>query len=296
MRPPVIRFVILGHKLRDSFTWNRNETCLNPAEFAKILCDDLELPPTHFVQAITQSIENQLEDHPKEELFEGSTDQRVIIKLNIHVGNISLNDQVHIFWSFSNFFRQVLLVEIFFWFFEKFFFSNYFLVFWEIFFFKLFSGFLRNFFFKFFSGFLRNFFFKLFSGFLRNFFSNVFLFFFGGYFCLFQTFSVFLRIFLQTFFCFLADIFFLIKHFLFFTNIFLFWGIFDTWFHYFLDWVGYVRVPKYSWVFRFRALPRFGIGRRVCYRDRVFYQRATFLAPKNILIYWSTIAHHQTGT
>jgi len=90
---------IEGHKLRDSFTWNRNETCLNPADFAKILCDDLELPPAHFVQAITQAIETQLEDHPKEQIIEGSTDQRVVIKLNIHVGNISLNDQIE--WDMS---------------------------------------------------------------------------------------------------------------------------------------------------------------------------------------------------
>ena len=55
----------LGHKLRDSFTWNKNETCLTPSEFAKILCDDLELPGHHFIVPITQSIESQLEDHPK---------------------------------------------------------------------------------------------------------------------------------------------------------------------------------------------------------------------------------------
>ena len=51
---------LIGHKLRDSFTWNRNEQCLSPAEFARILCDDLELPPNHFVAPITESIESQL--------------------------------------------------------------------------------------------------------------------------------------------------------------------------------------------------------------------------------------------
>jgi len=90
---------IEGHKLRDSFTWNKNESCLTPAEFAKILCDDLELPGHHFIVPITQSIESQLEDHPKTQVIEGSADQRVTLKLNIHVGNISLNDQIE--WDLS---------------------------------------------------------------------------------------------------------------------------------------------------------------------------------------------------
>lgn len=90
---------IEGHKLRDSFTWNRNETCLTPHEFGKILCDDLELPGHHFIAPIAQSIESQLDDHPKTQVIEGSTDQRVTLKLNIHVGNVSLNDQVE--WDLS---------------------------------------------------------------------------------------------------------------------------------------------------------------------------------------------------
>jgi len=90
---------IEGHKLRDSFTWNKNESCLTPSEFAKILCDDLELPGHHFIVPITQSIESQLEDHPKTQVIEGSADQRVTLKLNIHVGNISLNDQIE--WDLS---------------------------------------------------------------------------------------------------------------------------------------------------------------------------------------------------
>ena len=56
---------IEGHKLRDSFTWNRNEKNLSVNDFAKLLCDDLELPNQPFVAAITQSITTQLAEHPR---------------------------------------------------------------------------------------------------------------------------------------------------------------------------------------------------------------------------------------
>ena len=56
---------IEGHKLRDSFTWNRNEKNLRVEDFAKLLCDDLELPNTPFASAIAQSINTQLAEHPR---------------------------------------------------------------------------------------------------------------------------------------------------------------------------------------------------------------------------------------
>jgi len=90
---------IEGHKLRDSFTWNRNEKNLRVEDFAKLLCDDLELPNTPFASAIAQSINTQLAEHPREAIMEGSSDQRVNIKLNIHVSNISLVDQIE--WDMS---------------------------------------------------------------------------------------------------------------------------------------------------------------------------------------------------
>merc|ERR1711892_295892 len=90
---------IEGHKLRDSFTWNRNEKHLSINDFARLLCDDLELPNQPFVAAITNSITTQLAEHPREAIMEGSSDQRVNIKLNIHVSNISLVDQIE--WDMS---------------------------------------------------------------------------------------------------------------------------------------------------------------------------------------------------
>uniref|UniRef100_A0A131Z0B0 SWI/SNF-related matrix-associated actin-dependent regulator of chromatin subfamily B member 1 n=1 Tax=Rhipicephalus appendiculatus TaxID=34631 RepID=A0A131Z0B0_RHIAP len=90
---------IEGHKLRDTFTWNKNETQITPEQFAEILCDDLDLPPLSFVPAISQSIRQQIDAFPTDNLLDDQTDQRVIIKLNIHVGNISLVDQFE--WDMS---------------------------------------------------------------------------------------------------------------------------------------------------------------------------------------------------
>lgn len=69
---------------------------ITPEQFAEVLCDDLDLNPLTFVPAIAQSIKQQLEAFPHESagIMEESCDQRVIIKLNIHVGNTSLVDQV----------------------------------------------------------------------------------------------------------------------------------------------------------------------------------------------------------
>lgn len=90
---------IEGQKLRDTFTWNKNETLITPEQFAEILCDDLDLPPLAFVPAIAQSIRQQIEAFPTDNLLEEQTDQRVILKLNVHVGNISLVDQFE--WDMS---------------------------------------------------------------------------------------------------------------------------------------------------------------------------------------------------
>ncbi|XP_045171532.1 SWI/SNF-related matrix-associated actin-dependent regulator of chromatin subfamily B member 1-like isoform X6 [Mercenaria mercenaria] len=91
-----------GQKLRDCFTWNKNETLITPEMFAEILCDDLDLNPVNFVPAIAQVIRSQLEQYQNEQpepVEETPSDQRVILKLNIHVGNISLMDQFE--WDIS---------------------------------------------------------------------------------------------------------------------------------------------------------------------------------------------------
>ncbi|CAL1276818.1 unnamed protein product [Larinioides sclopetarius] len=90
---------IEGHKLRDTFTWNKNESLITPEQFAEALCDDLDLPPLSFVPAIAQSIRQQIDAFPTDNLLDEQADQRVILKLNIHVGNISLVDQFE--WDMS---------------------------------------------------------------------------------------------------------------------------------------------------------------------------------------------------
>lgn len=92
---------IEGQKLMDTFTWNKNETLISPEIFAEILCDDLDLNPLPFIPAISASIRMQLESHPSDNILieDNTTDQRVSIKLNIHVGNVSLVDQFE--WDMS---------------------------------------------------------------------------------------------------------------------------------------------------------------------------------------------------
>ncbi|CAG9807828.1 unnamed protein product [Chironomus riparius] len=88
-----------GQKLRDTFTWNKHESMISPEQFAEILCDDLDLNPVPFVPAISTAIRQQIEAYPTETIIEENCDQRVIVKLNIHVGNTSLVDQIE--WDMS---------------------------------------------------------------------------------------------------------------------------------------------------------------------------------------------------
>ena len=84
-----------GQKLRDTFLWNKSETLISPDMYAEILCDDLDLNPIHFVPAISAAIQQQVDAYnaDADNLLKAQMDRRVVIKLNIHVGNISLVDQ-----------------------------------------------------------------------------------------------------------------------------------------------------------------------------------------------------------
>ena len=99
---------IEGQKLRDTFTWNKNETLITPEQFAevkilfiisylffffynlidkffnlnlKVLCDDLDLNPIAFVPAIAQAIRQQLDAFPTDNILSEQFDQRVIVKV-----------------------------------------------------------------------------------------------------------------------------------------------------------------------------------------------------------------------
>eukprot|EP00118_Oscarella_pearsei_P022772 m.266538 g.266538 ORF g.266538 m.266538 type:complete len:119 (+) comp40501_c1_seq40:79-435(+) len=69
-------------------------------EFAHIMCDDLDLPAHLFVPAIAGAIRQHCEQFSPNEIACDEEDRRVIVKLNIHIGNTSLTDQFE--WDMSN--------------------------------------------------------------------------------------------------------------------------------------------------------------------------------------------------
>ncbi|KAI0989183.1 hypothetical protein GJ496_009893 [Pomphorhynchus laevis] len=91
---------IEGQKLRDYFVWNKKENLITPETFAEITCADLELNPLNFIPAITHSIKQQLESFPSEKPETENSCNNVIIRLNIHVGNVNLTDQF--LWDANN--------------------------------------------------------------------------------------------------------------------------------------------------------------------------------------------------
>lgn len=58
---------------------------VTPEQFAEVLCDDLDINPTMFIPAISQSIRQQVDAYafPTDNLLEDQSDQRVIIKVSI---------------------------------------------------------------------------------------------------------------------------------------------------------------------------------------------------------------------
>ncbi|KAI8380723.1 hypothetical protein BD560DRAFT_386933 [Blakeslea trispora] len=116
-----------GYRVRDTFTWNLNESLISPEQFAEITCDDLRLPVPVFGPLIAASIKEQIQDfdlnmssmvvqedskvdayqefirskkqktdkEEEEKVVEKKpmTELRTIIKLDIIVGHRILNDQ-----------------------------------------------------------------------------------------------------------------------------------------------------------------------------------------------------------
>lgn len=54
---------------------------LTPEQFADVLCDDLELPPSSFAGPISQSIRQQCEQFSTDMIPEDEEDRRVIVKV-----------------------------------------------------------------------------------------------------------------------------------------------------------------------------------------------------------------------
>ncbi|KAI8644192.1 hypothetical protein BD408DRAFT_413851 [Parasitella parasitica] len=119
-----------GYKIRDTFTWNMNESSITPEQFAEITCQDLRLPTAVFSSLISTNIREQVQQYflnessmvsdsqdqvpsrsdsynefmqckmlktvlPQESRVAGNRkmELRTLIKLDIIVGNRILNDQ-----------------------------------------------------------------------------------------------------------------------------------------------------------------------------------------------------------
>ena len=103
-------------KLRDTFTWNLHERTLTPELFAENLVEDLKLPPDQagpVAQLVAQSLAEQIQDfYPQVFIEEEALDphlpyhaykndeMRILIKLNITVGQHTLVDQFE--WDINN--------------------------------------------------------------------------------------------------------------------------------------------------------------------------------------------------
>ncbi|KAJ6263131.1 hypothetical protein Dda_1691 [Drechslerella dactyloides] len=101
-------------RLRDTFLWNLHERCIPIELFAEHLVEDYHLPISHgLVGAISKSIVDQvtdyhphifLEDTPLDPQLPYSAykndDMRILIKINITIGNHTLVDQFE--WDINN--------------------------------------------------------------------------------------------------------------------------------------------------------------------------------------------------
>ncbi|RKP40116.1 hypothetical protein BJ085DRAFT_2528, partial [Dimargaris cristalligena] len=85
-----------GHRLRDTFTWNLNDTLISHELFAETLCEDLQLPSTLFVPGMVKQMKEQIADYQGHSYLsqaETTNDLRVVIRIDITVGNVALMDQ-----------------------------------------------------------------------------------------------------------------------------------------------------------------------------------------------------------
>jgi chromatin structure-remodeling complex subunit SFH1 len=61
--PIRVEFETDTHRIRDCFVWNLNEELVQPDNFARIFCADLDLPAVPWVETVTNQIRAQLEEH-----------------------------------------------------------------------------------------------------------------------------------------------------------------------------------------------------------------------------------------
>ncbi|KAK4705948.1 chromatin structure-remodeling complex subunit SFH1, partial [Phenoliferia sp. Uapishka_3] len=96
-------------KIRDSFVWNLNEKLITPESFARIFCDDLDIPSS-WVAEIAKQITDQVEEQTgvaeiavrsvEDEAEHVEKDLRVILNLDVQIGTLHLLDRVE--WDLSS--------------------------------------------------------------------------------------------------------------------------------------------------------------------------------------------------
>ncbi|KAF9512885.1 hypothetical protein BS47DRAFT_1372665 [Hydnum rufescens UP504] len=108
------------HRIRDCFVWNLNEEILTPEVFARIFCQDLDLPVVPYVDQVAGAIKTQLEEHAGVASFDvdapsrattpppptqnpsteaNKVDCRVILALDVQISTFHLLD--HIEWDLA---------------------------------------------------------------------------------------------------------------------------------------------------------------------------------------------------
>ncbi|CEP08311.1 hypothetical protein [Parasitella parasitica] len=84
-------------KLRDRFLWNLHEQYLTPDKFAAMLCQDLDLPHSKFIQPIADSIRAQIADF---ETYSQAKLPSEHTRLDLQVGKVNYRDQFE--WELQN--------------------------------------------------------------------------------------------------------------------------------------------------------------------------------------------------
>ncbi|KAJ7034012.1 hypothetical protein C8F04DRAFT_956900 [Mycena alexandri] len=107
--PIRVEFETDTHRIRDCFVWNLNEELIQPENFAKIFCADLDLPAVPWVETVTNQIRAQLEEHEAIGRLEVTADDyaaegeepvpecRVILSIDVQIATHHLLD--HIEWD-----------------------------------------------------------------------------------------------------------------------------------------------------------------------------------------------------
>ncbi|TFK24978.1 SNF5-domain-containing protein [Coprinopsis marcescibilis] len=112
--PIRVEFETDSHRVRDCFAWNIHEELIRPEAFARIFCNDLDLPLVPWVETVTNQIKAQLEEYQDvalmdigmdaavepDDLGEGGDEMpecRVILSIDVQIANHHLLD--HIEWD-----------------------------------------------------------------------------------------------------------------------------------------------------------------------------------------------------